>query len=110
MQPGAVIHLRELLLDEDAAQTMISLTDCGLWRLDKTRFQELAEEFPALNQELSRLLADALEEVSEQLAYEQERQQALLPYRVTRVKRGVVGGSRYAIRLRQNIREVTRLD
>lgn len=110
LQPGAVIHLRELLLDEDAAQTMVSLTDCGLWRLDKTRFQELAEEFPALNQDLSRLLADALEEVSEQLAYEQERQQALLPYRMTRVKRGVVGGSRYAIRLRQNIREVTRLD
>lgn len=109
LQPGAVIHLRELLLDEDAAQTMVSLTDCVLWRLGKTRFQELAEEFPALNQELSRLLADALEEVSEQLAYEQERQQALLPYRVTRVKRGVMGGSRYAARLRQSVREATQM-
>ncbi|MGB3295924.1 MAG: cyclic nucleotide-binding domain-containing protein [Phormidesmis sp.] len=109
LQPGAVLHLRELLLAEETTQTINSLTDCVLWRLGKGRFQQLAEEFPQLNQELSRLLAGALEEVSEQLAYEQERQQALLPYRVTRVKRGVVGSSRYVVRLRQNIREATQM-
>ena len=53
-------------------------------------------------------LTDTVEDLSEQLAYEQERQQALRPYLITRVKRGVVGNSRYAKRLRQNIREVTR--
>ncbi|MGB7086540.1 MAG: cyclic nucleotide-binding domain-containing protein [Phormidesmis sp.] len=110
LQPGAVLHLQALLLDKDATQTVISLTDCVLWQLDKTRFQQLADEFPELSQELSRLLADELEKVSEQLAYEQERQQALRPYLVTRVRRGVVGSSRYAIRLRDSIREVTHLE
>ncbi|MEM6452345.1 MAG: sigma 54-interacting transcriptional regulator [Cyanobacteria bacterium P01_D01_bin.105] len=47
------------------------------------------------------------EQAAQQLAYEKERQQALLPYRVTRVKRGVVGSSRYAIRLRSDIRKAT---
>lgn len=107
LESGAVIHLQELLLDSDATQTVVSLTDCEIWRLEKTRFQQLAEEFPALNQELSKLLASALEEASDQLAYEQERQQALRPYLVTRVQRGVVGSSRYAVRLRKSIRTAT---
>ncbi len=107
LEPGRVLHLRSLLLSEPTAQTIVSLTDCTLWRLEKGRFQQLAEEFPELNQELSRLLASELEEVSEQLAKEQERQLALRPYLVARVKRGVVGSSRYAIRLRKGIREAT---
>jgi len=50
------------------------------------------------------------ERAARQLAYEKERQQALLPYRVTRVKRGVVGSSRYATRLRNNIRAATQAE
>ena len=110
LEPGAILHLQELLLNTDTTQTIVSLTDCVLWKLEKSDFQQLAEELPELNKELSKLLASALEEVSEQLAYEQERQQALLPYRVTQVKRGVVGSSRYAMRLRNNIREATHLE
>lgn len=109
LEPGAVLHLQALLLQEKARQTLVSLSDCELWRFDKDRFQQLAEEFPQLNQELSRLLAGALDEVSQQLAAEQARQQALLPYRVTRVIRGVVGSSRYVVKLRQNIREATQM-
>ncbi len=110
LEPGAILHLQELLLNTDTAQTLVSVSDCVLWRLDKTRFQQLTEEFSELNKALSRLLASALEEVSEQLAYEQERQQALQPYLITRVKRGVVGSSRYATRLRKDIREATSLE
>ncbi len=110
LEPGYVLHLRSLLLNEPTSQTLVSLTDCTLWRLDKGRFQELAEEFSELSQELSRLLANELEEVSKQLAQEQERQLALRPYLVARVKRGVVGGSRYAIRLRKDIREATKAE
>ncbi len=109
LEPGAVLHLQELLLNTDATQTLVSLSDCVLWRLDKPQFQQLTTEFLELNKALSRLLASALEDVSEQLAYEQERQQALQPYLITRVKRGVVGSSRYAIRLRKDIREATHL-
>lgn len=39
LQAGAVLHLRELLLAEETAQTVNSLTDCILWRLEKGRFQ-----------------------------------------------------------------------
>ncbi len=110
LSAGEVIHLQALLLETPAAKTIVSQTDCVLWKLKKSRFQALAKEYPELNQELSKLLAACLEDVSAQLAYEQERQQELRPYLVTRVKRGVVGRSRYASRLRQQIREATSLD
>ncbi len=108
LKTGEVLHLRSLLLAENTSKTVISLTDCILLKLDAAQFQQLTDEFPQLNQEFSRLLANKLEQVSEQLVYEQERQKALRPYLVTRVKRGVVGNSRYASRLRQQIRDVTR--
>ncbi|NEP19334.1 MAG: cyclic nucleotide-binding domain-containing protein [Leptolyngbya sp. SIO4C1] len=108
--PGTVLHLRELLLDQPAEQTVIALSDCTLWRLSGSRLKQLAQDYPALNQELSQLLAEELAQVSAQLLYEQERQQALRAYLVPRVKRGVVGASRYAVRLRQNVREATHID
>ncbi|MEO0769590.1 MAG: cyclic nucleotide-binding domain-containing protein, partial [Cyanobacteria bacterium J06649_4] len=107
LEPGTVIHLEAFLLSSKATQTIISLTDCTLWQLNKADFEQLIDDFPALRQALSQQLTDTLDSLSEQLAYEQEKQQALRPYLVTRVKRGVVGSSRYATRLRQNIREVT---
>jgi transcriptional regulator with AAA-type ATPase domain/NAD-dependent dihydropyrimidine dehydrogenase PreA subunit len=42
-----------------------------------------------------------------QLLSEQQRQQTLQPYLVTRVRRGIIGSSRYAQRLRQDIRQAT---
>ncbi|MEL7503538.1 MAG: cyclic nucleotide-binding domain-containing protein [Cyanobacteria bacterium J06554_6] len=105
--PGTVLHLRELLLDQPTEQTIVALSDCQLWRFSGQRLKTLVEEYPALNQELSQLLAAELAQLSAQLLYEQERQQALRPYIVPRVERGVVGASRYAVRLRQNVREAT---
>jgi transcriptional regulator with AAA-type ATPase domain/NAD-dependent dihydropyrimidine dehydrogenase PreA subunit len=109
LEAGAVLHLQELLLNSNTTQTLVSLSDCVLWTLEKAQFQQLIQAFPELNKELSALLANALEEVSDRLVYEQARQQALRPYLLTRVKRGVVGGSRYATRLRKDIREATQL-
>ena len=105
--PGTVLHLRELLLDRPTEQTIVALIDCELWRLSGKRLKELAQEHPALNQELSQLLAEELAELSAQLLKEQERQQALRPYLVPKVSRGVVGASRYAVRLRKDIRDAT---
>ena len=56
------------------------------------------------------LAIEQAQQAEQQLAYEKARQQALLPYRVTRVVRGVVGSSRYAIRLRSDIRAATHLE
>lgn len=50
-------------------------------------------------------LAQKLAQVSAQLDQEQERQATLLPYRVPKVERGIVGSSRYAVRLRQQIKQ-----
>jgi transcriptional regulator with AAA-type ATPase domain/NAD-dependent dihydropyrimidine dehydrogenase PreA subunit len=108
--PGTVLHLRELLLDQPVEQTIITLTDCVLWRLPDEQLQQIAQAYPVLNQELSQMLAQALSQVSAQLLYEQERQLALRPYLVAKVNRGVVGSSRYAVRLRQDIRKATNLE
>ncbi|MEO1592684.1 MAG: cyclic nucleotide-binding domain-containing protein [Cyanobacteria bacterium J06632_22] len=105
--PGTVLHLQELLLDQPTEQTIVALSDCHLWRLSGQRLKSLAEEYPELNQELSQLLAEELAQLSAQFLYEQERQQALRPYLIPKVERGVVGASRYATRLRQNVREAT---
>jgi transcriptional regulator with AAA-type ATPase domain/NAD-dependent dihydropyrimidine dehydrogenase PreA subunit len=48
-------------------------------------------------------LTQQLQQASEALAYQQEQQVALRPYLVNQVERGIVGRSRYAVRLRQEI-------
>ncbi|ESA33481.1 cyclic nucleotide-binding protein [Leptolyngbya sp. Heron Island J] len=102
--PGVILHLQEILLDQPTDYTIITLNDCELWQLSAERLKQIADEHPSLNQQLSELLAEEVEQLSAQLLYEQERQQELRPYLVPRVSRGVVGASRYAQRLRQAVR------
>lgn len=103
--PGTVLYLKELLLDEPAPETTITLDECVLWTISRAEFLALSQQHPELSQTISRQLADELEQVSSQLAYERDRQTALRPYLVSRVKRGIVGSSRYAIRIRQDIKK-----
>jgi transcriptional regulator with AAA-type ATPase domain/NAD-dependent dihydropyrimidine dehydrogenase PreA subunit len=103
--PGTVLYLKELLLDEPAPETTITLDECVLWTIPRAEFLALSQQHPELSQTISRQLADELEQVSSQLAYERDRQTALRPYLVSRVKRGIVGSSRYAIRIRQDIKK-----
>ncbi len=56
-----------------------------------------------------RQLQQQLDAVSAKFEYEQQRQQVLLPYRIPRVRRGVIGTSRYAQRLRQSVRQASQL-
>ncbi|MEM7062299.1 MAG: sigma 54-interacting transcriptional regulator [Cyanobacteria bacterium P01_B01_bin.77] len=102
--PGVVLHLQEILLDQPTDYTIITLTDSDLWQLSAAHLKQIADDYPSLNQELSEILAEEVDQLSAQLLYEQERQQALRPYLVPRVSRGVVGASRYAQRLRQAVR------
>jgi transcriptional regulator with AAA-type ATPase domain/NAD-dependent dihydropyrimidine dehydrogenase PreA subunit len=106
--PGAVLHLSELLLEQPTPYTLVPLTDCELWQLPKAEFHEIANKFPELFQIVSRQLANNLTQVTSQLAFEQERQAVLRPYLVAKAKRGIVGYSRYALRLRQQIKESAR--
>jgi transcriptional regulator with AAA-type ATPase domain/NAD-dependent dihydropyrimidine dehydrogenase PreA subunit len=103
--PGSVLHLRELLLDQPAEQTVITLGECVFWTVSREAFTTLVEQYPEISRTFSRQLAAELEQVASQLAYEQERQAALRPYLVPKVKQGIVGSSRYAVRLRQAIKK-----
>ncbi|SRR5579883_842352 len=103
--PGAVIHLQELVLDELAQRTIFTVTECHLWVVPAAKFRELVAQYPEINQAVSRQMAQELAQLSSALTYEQERFVALRPYLVTKAQRGIVGTSRYAVQLREEIRK-----
>ena len=103
--PGATIHLQELLLGQQAQRTILTLSECKVWFIPAERFREVVAQYPEITQAFSQQLAQELAQLSTQLNYEQERQAVLRPFLVTKAKRGVVGKSRYAVRLRQQIRD-----
>ena len=102
---GTILHLKELALDQPVEATVITLSDCVLWSIPRADFLAIVQQHPEITQTLSRQLASELDQVSAQLTYERERQTALRPYLVPKVKRGIVGSSRYATRLRQEIKK-----
>jgi transcriptional regulator with AAA-type ATPase domain/NAD-dependent dihydropyrimidine dehydrogenase PreA subunit len=102
--PGAVLNLEALLLDQPAEQTIRTLTESTLWRIDREQFQALVQRYPDILKTFTRKLVEAVKRLSFQFDREQERQGVLRPYLVARAKRGVVGRSRYGDRLRAEIR------
>lgn len=102
---GAVVFLKELLLDQPAEQTVITLVDCELWAIERDAFMVLTQRYGEISRTFSRQLAAELDQVTSQLAFEQERQAILRPYLVPKVRRGIVGSSRYAVRLRQSLKK-----
>lgn len=103
--PGAVLYLPEVLLEQSAQQTTVALGDVVLWELPREPLCAIVQQYPAIAQTVSQQLAQQLQAVSAQLDYERERQVALRPYLVNKVQRGIVGSSRYAVRLRQEIKQ-----
>jgi transcriptional regulator with AAA-type ATPase domain/NAD-dependent dihydropyrimidine dehydrogenase PreA subunit len=103
--PGAIIHLQELLFDQSAQRTAKTLSECHLWLIPAAKFKQLLLEYPEISQAFSPQLAAELAQLSSQLGYEQERLATLRPYLVSKAKRGIVGKSRYAVRLRQQIKK-----
>ncbi|MGI0492057.1 sigma 54-interacting transcriptional regulator [Alkalinema pantanalense CENA528] len=105
--PGAVLYLKELLLDQLAEQTTITLDDGWLWQVPRSQLSELVRQYPEIAQLVSQQLAEALQEAEATLTFERERERTLRPYLMPKVRRGIVGSSRYAARLRQDIRKAT---
>lgn len=103
--PGAVLNLEALLLNQPVEQTVQTLCDSTLWFVPKERFNQLVNDYPDILQTFTRQLVEAVRRLSFQFNYEQERQAILRPYLVARAKRGVIGRSRYADRLRGQLRE-----
>jgi transcriptional regulator with AAA-type ATPase domain/NAD-dependent dihydropyrimidine dehydrogenase PreA subunit len=103
--PGAVLNLRSLLLKEPVDKTIVTLSECRFGFIPTAQFQLLQAQYPNIVQFFSRQIAAELQQLALQLTYEQERQEILRPYLVTKARRGVIGRSRYAVRLRQQIRD-----
>ncbi|MCX7593159.1 MAG: sigma 54-interacting transcriptional regulator [Fischerella sp.] len=103
--PGAVIHLQEILLAELAQRTITTVTECCCWVVPAAKFREVTDKYPEITQVVSRMLSQELAQLASAFNYEQERSLALRPYLVTKAARGIVGTSRYAVRLREQIRE-----
>lgn len=106
--PGSVVFLKELLLEQPSEAAVWTLCECEVWRMGGDRLRTLSAEYPDLSRLLSQQLATELSQMAAQLTYEQERQVALRPYLVPRVRRGVIGSSRYAVRLRTNITQAAK--
>ncbi|MEO0408749.1 MAG: Crp/Fnr family transcriptional regulator, partial [Cyanobacteria bacterium P01_A01_bin.135] len=99
--PGTVLYLQELLLGQPAEHTTITLSDCELWQIPRAAFLELVDAHPIISRTFSQQLASELRQMADQLAQEQTRQAELRPYLVPKVRRGIIGSSRYAVRLRK---------
>ncbi|MEB3308855.1 MAG: sigma 54-interacting transcriptional regulator [Snowella sp.] len=103
--PGSAINLRALLLNQPVYETVVALNDCQLWFLDAKIFRDLIQKYPQVIQAFSQYLAAEVEELVSQLMFEQERQIVLRPYLVPKARRAIMGKSRYAVKLRSQIKE-----
>ncbi|NJO57329.1 MAG: sigma 54-interacting transcriptional regulator [Richelia sp. RM2_1_2] len=103
--PGAVVNLQELVLDELTKCSITTLSECRFWVIPAAKFKELIAQYPQIQAAISRQLAQEVAQLASALTNEQERSIALRPYLVTKAQRGVVGTSRYAVKLREQIRE-----
>ena len=104
---GTVLNLYALLLKQPTQYQVRTITESTVWFISSDQFQELIEQYPEITQAFSQQLATEVKELSEQLLFEQERQIILRPYLVSKAKRGVIGKSRYATRLRSQIKQAS---
>ncbi len=102
---GTVLNLYALLLNQPTQYTIETIGEIKVWYLEGEEFQKLVEQYPAIAQTFSQQLATDVRELSDKLQFEQERQITLRPYLVSKAKRGVIGKSRYAARLRSQIKQ-----
>ncbi|MBD2577168.1 cyclic nucleotide-binding domain-containing protein [Oscillatoria sp. FACHB-1406] len=105
--PGCALNLQALLLQKPAQHTVICQDECRLWFLSAQNFQTLLGQYPSIGQMVAQNLAEEVAQLTSELANEQERQTILRPYLVTKARRGIVGKSRYATRLRKQIEEAS---
>ena len=106
--PGSIVDLQAFLLDDPSLYTITVLCESQIWAIPAEGFRSILDRYPEIARAYQQQLVENLDRVSEELAYERERQAQLRPYLVPKARRGVVGTSRYAVRLRQQIREASK--
>ena len=105
--PGSALNLYALLLKQPTQYTVKTIDESQLWFVDRDSFQRLVEKYPEITESFSQQLAAEVKQLSQQLAFEQERQLILRPYFVSKAARGFIGKSRYAVRLRSQIKQAS---
>ena len=104
---GTVLNLYALLLDKETQYTVKTISETKLWFIDSWKSKELIARYPQIAQSFAKELALEVEELADKLEFEQSRQIILRPYLVSKAKRGVIGKSRYATRLRSQIKQAS---
>jgi transcriptional regulator with AAA-type ATPase domain/NAD-dependent dihydropyrimidine dehydrogenase PreA subunit len=108
--PGAVVNLSALQQGQLTDSRIVTLTECRFQTIAADRWQALVAKYPQIALAYTERLASKLAQLEGEIAYEQDRQTALRTYLVPQAKRGIIGNSRYAIKLRQQIRTVASND
>jgi transcriptional regulator with AAA-type ATPase domain/NAD-dependent dihydropyrimidine dehydrogenase PreA subunit len=102
---GTVLNLNALLLERQGQYTVKTLTETTALFINSSEVKQLINQYPEISQAFVQELAEEVKELSEKLEFEQERQVILRPYLISKAKRGVIGKSRYAARLRSQIKQ-----
>lgn len=101
--PGAVVNLSALQRSQPTDSRVIALTECQFQTISIDRWQDLVTRYPQISTAYTERLTTKLEQLEGEIAYERDRQAALRPYLIPQAKRGIIGSSRYAMKLRQQI-------
>jgi transcriptional regulator with AAA-type ATPase domain/NAD-dependent dihydropyrimidine dehydrogenase PreA subunit len=102
--PGAIVNLSALQGSQPTDSRVVTVTDCQFRVISAAQWRDLVAQYPQITEAYAQRLATKLEQLEAEIAYERERQTALRSYLVPQAKRGVIGSSRYAVKLRQQIR------
>ncbi len=105
--PGSTLNLYALLLNRKTQYSVKALSETKLLYCGGNQFKELVKTYPEITQAFSQQLANQVENLASKLNFEQEKQVTLRPYIVGKAKRGVIGKSRYAKKLRSQIKQVS---
>ena len=102
---GSALNLYALLLDCPSQYTVTTLETSKFFYIAQEPLQKFVQQHPEINQTFSQQLALQVQDLTQQLEFEQQRQTILRPYLVSKARRGVIGRSRYAQRLRTQVKE-----
>lgn len=102
---GAVLNLYALLLERNTQYRVRTITESKVWFINSFEVKKLIEKYPEIGQSFALELAKEVKQLSEKLELERERQITLRPYLISKAKRGVIGKSRYATRLRSQVKQ-----
>ena len=105
--PGSALNLYALILEQSSQYTVKTINEAKFWFMTTPQFQQLSSQYPEISKTFSQQLAEEVKELTERLNFEQERQVILRPYLVSKAKRGIIGKSKYAVRLRSQIKEAS---